>query len=118
MTMTLQMPVSSDALRVVVSRSNGRTVVTLSGELDATTGPKLSQQFAELSRVGHVEVDLDLAKLESMDSSGLAVVVAEHKRALSNGGGLVILSPTRGVIRLFQTSGLMSYLVVKPKMSV
>ena len=116
--MTSQVTVSSDALGVVVSHSEGRTVVTLNGELDATTAPKLSQQFAELSRSGHHDVDLDLAKLESMDSTGLALVVAEHKRTQSNGGRLVILSPTRGVIRLFQTSGLMSYLVVKPRMSV
>jgi anti-anti-sigma factor len=46
------------------------------------------------------------------------VVVAEHKRTRSDGGGMVILSPIRRVIRLFQISGLMSYLVVRPKMSV
>jgi anti-sigma B factor antagonist len=116
--MALQLPVTTAALRVVVSQSQGRTVIALSGELNVITAPKLSQQFAELSRAGHFDVDLDLAKLESMDSAGLAAVVAEHKRAQSNGGGLVILSPPRGVIRLFQVSGLMSYLVVKPRMSI
>jgi anti-anti-sigma factor len=93
-------------------------VVTLKGQLDATTASKLSLQFAELSRDGYHDVDLNLAQLESMDAAGLAVVIAEHKRTQSHGGSLVILSPTRNVIRLFQTSGLMSYVVVKPRMSV
>jgi anti-sigma B factor antagonist len=118
MTMTVQVPVSSEALEIVVSQSENRTVVALTGELDAATAPRLYTEFAELSRGGHHEVELDLASLEFMDSSGLAVVVAEHKRAQANGGGLVILSPARRVIRLFQVSGLMSYLVVKPRMSV
>jgi anti-anti-sigma factor len=53
-----------------------------------------------------------------MDSSGLSVLVAEHRRTKHDGGGLVILSPNRRVIRLFQLNGLMSYLVVEPPMSV
>jgi anti-anti-sigma factor len=118
MMMTLQMPVSSDLLEIMVSHSEGSTVVALTGELDATTAPRLYAEFAELSRGGHCNVELDLAHLEFMDSSGLSVVVAEHKRAQASGGGLVILSPVRRVIRLFQVSGLMSYLVVKPRMSV
>ena len=116
--MTVHAPVASDALEIVVSQSEDRTVVALTGELDATTAPKLYTEFAALSRSGHHKVELDLAHLEFMDSSGLAVVVAEHKRAQANGGGLVILSPVRRVIRLFQVSGLMSYLNVKPRMSV
>jgi anti-anti-sigma regulatory factor len=43
--------------------------------------------------------------------------VAEHKRVQSDGGGMVIHHPSRRVIRLFQEHGLMSYLVVQPRMS-
>jgi anti-sigma B factor antagonist len=117
-TMTVQVPFSSDALGIVVSHPEGRTVVALTGQLDAATAPQLSRQFAALTRSGQFDVELDLAHLEGMDSSGLAVVVAEHKRVQSDGGGLTILSPNRHVIRLFALNGLMSYLVVKPKMSV
>jgi anti-sigma B factor antagonist len=116
--MTVQMPLAAESLEIELSEEGDRTIVTLRGELDAATAPRLYAQFAELSRRGIAQVDLDLAKLEFMDSSGLTVVVAEHKRASNDGGGLVILSPNRRVIRLFQISGLMSYLVVRPKMSV
>jgi anti-sigma B factor antagonist len=116
--MTLQMPMAAESLGIEVSESDGRTVVRLQGELDAATAPRLYATFSDLSRRGVSRVDLDLAKLEFMDSSGLSVVVAEHKRTRDDGGGLVILSPSRRVIRLFQISGLMSYLVVQPRMSV
>jgi anti-sigma B factor antagonist len=116
--MTMRGPVSTDALEIEVSASEDRTVVALSGELDASSAPRLYEEFAQLSRRGVHDIDLDIAKLECMDSSGLSVVVAEHKRARNDGGGLRILSPNRRVIRLFQVSGLMSYLVVHPRMSV
>ncbi len=109
---------SAHALEIELSESDARTVIGLRGELDASTSPRLFQQFAELSRQGVSHLELDLTHLEFMDSSGLSVVVAEHKRAKADGGGLVILHPNRRVIRLFQLTGLMSYLIVHPRMSV
>lgn len=116
--MTLRMPMSAGDLHIESSRAADRTVVTLRGHLDAATAPRLYQEFAELSRLGITRVDVDLAHVEFMDSSGLSVLVAEHRRTKHEGGGLVILSPNRSVIRLFQLNGLMSYLVVEPRMSV
>jgi anti-sigma B factor antagonist len=113
----MQLPASADALAIDVSERDGRTVVALQGALDVGTAPRLDEKFAEMSRRGATNVDLDIARLEFMDSSGLSVVVAEHKRVKDGGGGLVIHHPSRRVIRLFQTHGLMSYLVVQPRMS-
>jgi len=116
--MTLQMPMSAGELQIASSQLADRTVITLRGHLDAATAPALYRQFTELSRLGITRVDVDLANLDFMDSSGLTVLVAEHRRTNHDGGGLVILSPNRRVIRLFQLNGLMSYLVVEPPMSV
>ena len=118
-TMTMRVPVLAHELEIELSQPDGKTVVVaLRGELDASNAPRLFEQFAQLSRSGITHVDLDLSHLESMDSSGLSVVVAEHKRTRNDGGGLVILYPNRRVIRLFQLSGLMSYFVVHPRMSI
>jgi anti-sigma B factor antagonist len=116
--MTMQLPASADALAIEISEKDGRTMVALRGALDVGTAPRLDQQFAEMSRRGATLIDLDIARLEFMDSAGLAVVVAEHKRAQADGGGMVIHHPSRRVIRLFQEHGLMSYLVVQPRMSI
>ena len=112
------------SLRVVITNlaaKNFRLIAFapfLQGALDAGTAPRLDEQFAELSHRGITQFDLDIARLEFMDSTGLSVVVAEHKRTKAEGGGLVIHHPSRRVIRLFQTHGLMSYLVVQPRMSI
>jgi anti-sigma B factor antagonist len=116
--MTTQWPTSADAREITITQIDGRTVVAMRGGLDAATAPRLSAQFAELSRRALNHVDLDLAQLEFMDSSGLSVLVAEHKRTKVAGGGLVIHHPNRRVIRLFQLHGLMSYFVVQPPMSI
>lgn len=116
--MTTWGPVLTDALEIEVSDAQDRVTVALRGQLDASGAPRLYEEFAQLSRSGVHHIDLDLSDLESMDSTGLSVVVAEHKRARDGGGGLRILSPNRRVIRLFQVTGLMSYLVVHPRMSV
>jgi anti-sigma B factor antagonist len=115
--MTMQLPAPADALAIDISAKDGRTVVTLRGALDVGTAPRLDEQFTELSRRGINLIDLDIARLEFMDSGGLSVIVAEHKRAQADGGGMVIHHPSRRVIRLFQSHGLMSYLVVQHKMS-
>lgn len=115
--MTMRVPISADELEIEVSEPDGKAVVALRGDLDAANAPRLFAQFAQLSHEGVTPCQLDLSHLESMDSSGLSVVVAEHKRTRDDGGGLLVLYPNRRVIRLFQLSGLMSYLVVHPKMS-
>ena len=115
--MTTQLPTSADALSIQVTQRDDRAVVSLHGALDAATASRLYAQFAEISRRGMNHIDLDLTRLDFMDSSGLSVVVGEHKRTRSNGGGLVVHHPNRRVIRLFQLHGLMSYLVVQPPMS-
>ena len=115
--MTAQ-PASSHALEIVVTQADGRTVIALAGSLDAATAPELTEEFAAFARRDHHQIELDLAKLDFMDSSGLSVIVAAHKRTQRGGGTLTILSPNRRVIRLIQLGGLMSYLIVKPRMSL
>lgn len=115
--MTVKVP-QTTGLAIEISRANERTVIELRGALDAATAPQLFAQFAELSRGGEVNVDLEISRLEFMDSCGLSIIVAEHKRTRVSGGGLIIHHPRRQVIRLFQLHGLMSYLVVQPRMSI
>jgi anti-sigma B factor antagonist len=116
MTMTMQSLPSTTGLAIEMYEAGGRTVVTLRGTLDATTAPQLEAQFAELTQRRAHDVDLDISGLDSMDANGLSVVLAEHRHTMAVGGGLVIHHPNRSVIRLFQLNGLMSYLVVQPRM--
>jgi anti-sigma B factor antagonist len=96
-----------------IRRGEDEAVVLLSGELDASTAGQLYEQLAELTRDGVVHVALDLSALEFMDSTGLSVVIAEHKRTTASGGALVIVSPQSQVLRMLEITGLTEILHIR-----
>ena len=98
-----------------IRRADNHALVLLSGELDASTAGELYEQLAELSRDGVVHVALDLSELEFMDSTGLSVIIAEHKRTNASGGELMILAPQSQVQRMFEMTGLTGVLRIRPE---
>ncbi len=94
--------------------SKAHTLVTLRGELDVSTAGQLYEELATLNREGAIHVALDLTALEFIDSTGLSVLIAEHKRTASAGGELIILAPHRQARRVFEVSGLMDVLHIVP----
>lgn len=90
-------------------------LVMLAGELDTSNVSQLYEQIAELTREGICHIALNLAELDFMDSTGVSVLVAAHKRTEALGGELIVLSPSRQVRKLFQVMGLDDYLNIRPK---
>jgi anti-sigma B factor antagonist len=90
-------------------------LVMLAGELDASNVGQLYEQLAELTREGVRHIALNLAELEFIDSTGLSLIIAAHKRAEALGGELIIFSPTRSIRRLFTVTGIDTYLNIRPK---
>jgi anti-anti-sigma factor len=90
--------VSHGGLYVDVSNEGGVVVTTVRGELDIASADTLS---ATLDRVAAEErVVLDLAAVDFMDSSGLAVVLRQSMRRREAGGTLHIRRPSVSVQRL------------------
>ncbi len=100
-----------------IRRSDRHALILLAGELDLSTVADLYSQFAELAREDVNHVALDLTALTFMDSSGLAVLIAEHKRVESLQGELIILSPRPRIRRLLELTGLDTYLTIRPETS-
>jgi anti-sigma B factor antagonist len=90
-------------------------LVILAGELDASNVGQLYEQLAELAREGTRHIALNLAELEFIDSTGLSVIIAAHKRAEMLGGELIIFSPPQSIRRLFTVTGIDTYLNIRPK---
>ncbi len=104
----------SAPLNTEVRGSKGHALIILTGELDASTAGGLYEELAALNREGVIHVALDLTALEFIDSTGLSVIIAEHKRTASAGGELIILSPHHNARRTFEVTGLMDVLDVLP----
>jgi len=81
-------------------------VVTVEGELDAYSGPKLRQLLIEQSQTGHHTLILDLSALSFTDSSGIGIFVGAFKRAQARGGAVCLLSPSDHLTKLLRMTGL------------
>jgi anti-sigma B factor antagonist len=110
----LRLKVASPLFDSEVRRSNDHALITLVGELDTSTAGTLYELLAQLAAEGVRHIALNLAQLTFIDSTGISVVVTEHKRAESMGGELIILSACPRVRRVFELTGLGDYLNLRP----
>lgn len=81
-------------------------VVTVEGELDAYSGPKLRNLLMEQTRAGRHTLVVDLSGLTFTDSSGIGILVGALKRAKARGGTVCLLSPSEHLAKLLRMTGL------------
>jgi anti-sigma B factor antagonist len=83
-----------------LSTRRGRTgtVLEVTGELDLSTSPQLTDRLQQLMQDGARRVVIDLAGVSFMDSTALGALVVAH-RDLSEGGGRLSLAEVRRPVR-------------------
>lgn len=91
----------------------GDGVVEVAGELDIRTCEELERVAGVPADLGE-RVVLDVSKLTFCDSTGLAGLVRLHKRAIANGGQLVLRSPVPRVRNLLTLTGLDRLFPIEP----
>lgn len=88
-------------------RDAGDVVVSIEGELDATTAPPLRAILSDLiDGQGNLSLVLDLSAMSFVDSIGLGVFAGAAKRLRTKGGELVLSSPSGPASRLFELTGI------------
>jgi anti-anti-sigma factor len=97
---------AADGFRIESSLIDGSARLELWGEVDAATAPLLDAKITEAVDAGAEQVVLACADLAFIDSSGLSVLVASHKRLRTGGCRLVVESPPPAAQRLFEIAGL------------
>ncbi|MFD9124806.1 STAS domain-containing protein [Kitasatospora sp. NPDC059571] len=107
-------PAEDGRIRVLVlTRSDGPTI-RVAGEIDRHTAPvlvdALSQPWAAMTPPAVVRVDL--AAVEFCDSSALRALLDAERRAAAHGSALLLVHPSRQVIRLLELSGVDAELAV------
>lgn len=75
---------------------------TITGRLDAHEAPKLRECFEKAREAGASRFEVAMDQVEFMDSSGLAAVVSGLKASRSEGGELVIVSPSPMVRKVLE----------------
>ena len=90
------------------------SVISVEGELDLSTAPRLKWMLLDSLAAGQSQLVLDLSLTRFMDSTALALFVAQHKRLEASGSRLIITSPGFMAMRLFQITGLTQVLTIEP----
>lgn len=85
--------------------------LTLRGDVDAHTAGQLEASLVDLRQAA--EVRLDMSQVTFLDSSGLRVVIAAHKRLDEAGQALILADPSDVVTRLLEITGLRDHLRVE-----
>jgi anti-sigma B factor antagonist len=84
----------------------GVQIVSLGGEVDVHTAPRLDEEIAGAIEGGARRVVVDLAGTSFIDSTVVGVLLRAHQRLNGNQGKLVLVSEDPRILRVFQLTGL------------
>ncbi len=84
----------------------GQTVVRLSGSLDFAAAPAIREQLIDALHHGTDPLILDLSRILSCDTAGLAVLIGTQRRARLLGTAMCLLAPSPPVTKVLRATGL------------
>jgi anti-sigma B factor antagonist len=100
-------------LKVSTRSQGGRTVMSLGGEIDLYTAPRLHGELVTvLSGESPVQIVVDMSGVDFCDSTGMNVLLAAHRRAREQGGDLELAAPRPAIRKILQVTGLESVFTV------
>jgi anti-sigma B factor antagonist len=99
-------PEAGRNLRIEVADTTTPTTVVLTGEIDLATSGRVRDALMAVCNSGEIKVVVDMTNVTFMDSTGLAALVGPLKRFRSMNGSIVIRSPSRGVQKVLEITGL------------
>jgi anti-sigma B factor antagonist len=85
---------------------DGFEVVTVEGEIDVYTAPRLRELLIDLASKGTCRLIVDLDKVGFLDSTGLGVLVGGLKRVRAQEGSLDLVCTQERILKIFRITGL------------
>lgn len=93
-------------LTVDVVKNDEHYIVYLAGEIDVYTAPKLKETLLPYIRKYGSNIEVDLKRVNYMDSTGLGVFISALKASKEFNSGLKLVNLQERVYRLFKITGL------------
>ena len=93
-------------LEIKTEKHPTRCEITLRGEVDVYTAPKLKEKLVENIEGGCANVVVDLDAVTFIDSSGLGVLVSALRRARERDGSVRIVCTRENILKIFRITGL------------
>ncbi len=93
-------------LSLETRQAGDRIIVTVGGEIDVYTAPKLRDKITELVNAGHHTLVVDMEKVEFLDSTGLGVLVGGLKKVRAQDGSMELVCSQDRLLEIFRITGL------------
>jgi anti-sigma B factor antagonist len=93
-------------LTLATQEVDGTTIVSVGGEIDVYTAPKLRDKITELVAAGAHDLVVDLEAVEFLDSTGLGVLVGGLKKVRAHDGSLQLVCTQDRLLKIFRITGL------------
>jgi anti-sigma B factor antagonist len=84
---------------------NDVTVISLAGNIDAMTAPKIADYIHEQVGKSNIKLVVDLSEVEYTSSAGLRVILGAIKETRSQGGDLRLTGIQPDVLKVLNLSG-------------
>ena len=85
---------------------SGWSVLSVAGELDISSAPRLRGELVDLIHGGAHRLVVDTGGVTFIDSTGLGVLIGALKRVRAAGGELRVVASGEPVIRILRVTGL------------
>ncbi|GAA0447285.1 MAG: STAS domain-containing protein [Bacillota bacterium] len=93
-------------LTINVVEETKKSIVNLSGEIDAYTAPQLKETLLPLTQQRGNIVEVDLENVTYMDSTGLGIFISALKSTKEHESMMRLVNIQDRVLRLFKITGL------------
>jgi anti-sigma B factor antagonist len=94
-------------LKVSIRSQGGRVIMSLGGEIDLYTAPRLHGELDSiLAGDGPAQIVVDMSGVEFCDSTGMNVLLGAHRRARELGGDLELAAPRPTIRKILHVTGL------------
>ncbi len=100
------------ALSLVTCADRGWTVVSLAGEIDVATAPRLREHLAA-TRASAAKIIVDLTDVGFLDSAGLGVLVGAMKRSRARGGTVRLVCPCPQIREVLSLTGVAKVFLIE-----
>jgi len=84
---------------------DGIEVVTVEGEIDIHTAPRLRELLIDLLSKNNYQLVVNMEKVEFLDSTGLGVLVGGLNRVRAHGGSLDLACTRERILMIFGSPG-------------
>lgn len=99
-------------LTLTTREVDGKTIVSVGGEIDVYTAPKLRDKITELVGDGRYQIVIDMEAVEFLDSTGLGVLVGGLKKVRAHDGTLELVCNQDRLLKIFRITGLAKVFVI------